>query len=367
MNFVETFLKLTEYTTPFKSESDLENILNELIPDLKKDQIGNYHKVIGNSETLFTAHLDNYCKKKEKVNHVISEGNVISTDGKTILGADNKAGVCVLLYLISNNVPGHYCFFIGEEPILSGGCYGSFLFNKYYKDIKKYKRAISFDRKAEGSIITRQMAQRCCSNTFADALIREFETYGLQMKKDAKGYYTDSASFLSSIEEVTNISVGVYKEHTVEEYVDLNYTEKIAKAASLINWENLPVQRKAIDWYDRNKSIVASNNADLLNLSKTDDSVFASDEELFNLLSSYLSKLGYCFMSPKFDNTKVLLFNKWFEEKPIEVLVYKGSVYIFRESISYNLARKDPMDMEDIKYYIDYKIERGYSKNYVND
>jgi len=35
------------------------------------------------------------------------------TDGNTILEADNKAVVLVLIYLISNNVPGHYCFFLG--------------------------------------------------------------------------------------------------------------------------------------------------------------------------------------------------------------------------------------------------------------
>lgn len=366
MNFVETFLKLTEYTTPFKSESDLESLLSEMVPDLRKDQIGNYHVIIGDSETFFTAHLDNYCKTKQKVTQILNEGNVISTDGKTILGADNKAGVCVLLYLISNNVPGHYCFFIGEEPITSGGCYGSFLLNKYYKDIKKYKRAISFDRKAEGSIITRQMAQRCCSNAFANALIKEFSDNGLEMKKDTTGYYTDSASFLDNIEEVTNISVGVYNEHTVEEYVDLSYTEKVAKAAAKIDWENLPVQREAIEWYDKNKSVIKDNNADI-RLDKTKESIQKSDEDLFNLLSGYLSKLGYSFMSPKFENTKIMSFNKWFEEKPIEVIVYKGSVLIFRENISYDLTREEPMSIEDIKYHINYRIERGYNRNYIND
>src|SRR4051812_25253002 len=98
-NFRETFLQLTEYTTPYKTETDLEEFLIERIPDLRRDAIGNYHKIIGESETLFTCHLDNYCKTKEKVNHVI-EGNIISTDKTTVLGGDNKAGVTILLYLI---------------------------------------------------------------------------------------------------------------------------------------------------------------------------------------------------------------------------------------------------------------------------
>ena len=100
MNFKELFLNLTEFTTPFGYESDLERYLPSLI---NKDEFGNYFLSIGKSETLFTCHLDNYCKKKEKVNHVIKD-NIISTDNTTILGGDNKDGVCVLLYLIYKNI-----------------------------------------------------------------------------------------------------------------------------------------------------------------------------------------------------------------------------------------------------------------------
>ena len=122
MDFKDTFLKLTEHTTPYKTETDLEAFLLEKIPDLQRDVIGNYHKIIGESETLFTCHLDNYCKSKEKVNHVIGvydysgeepkfteqeNGNIIATDKTPVLGGDNKAGVTILLYLIEQQVPGH--------------------------------------------------------------------------------------------------------------------------------------------------------------------------------------------------------------------------------------------------------------------
>src|ERR1022692_2818818 len=113
MDIKETFLKLTEYTTPFKHEADL---LPCLPSGVKKDKIGNYYIKIGESETLFTCHLDNYCTKKEKVTHEFKKlktgGTKIKTDEKTILGADNKAGVTILLYLIDQKVPGTYFFFI---------------------------------------------------------------------------------------------------------------------------------------------------------------------------------------------------------------------------------------------------------------
>ena len=181
----EIFLKLTEFTTPYGNESDLENLLH-----LKKDKWGNYYTKVGESQTLFTCHLDNYCKTKEKINHVI-DGDIIKTDGKTILGADNKAGVVTLLYMIDKGVPGFYYFFIGEEPILTNGTFGSSLVvNNKPRFLRGFKRAIAFDRKHKGSIITRQMAQQCCSDVFADALIKEFSKAGTIMRKDTTGYYT---------------------------------------------------------------------------------------------------------------------------------------------------------------------------------
>ena len=227
MNFRETFLQLTEFTTPFKTETDLEDFLIDRIEGLQKDLIGNYHKIIGDSDTLFTCHLDNYCKLKEKVNHVF-DGDIISTDETTVLGADNKAGVCVLLYLIERNVPGHYCFFIGEENIVEGGGrYGSCMFAFNYPEmIEGKKRAVAFDRRETGSIITRQAAQPCCSDEFGNALIELFQGQGMEMQLDKTGFYTDTASFMEIIPECTNISAGGWHEHTKKEYLNIAYLAK---------------------------------------------------------------------------------------------------------------------------------------------
>src|ERR1035437_6320179 len=198
MDIKETFLKLTEYINPYGTEDDLVPLLPS---GVTKDKSGNYFIKIGESRTLFTCHLDNYCKTKEKVNHVIKD-NFIGTDRTTVLGGDNKAGVTAILYMISKNVPGFYYFFIGEEPILSGGCWGSSqLLKSDPKLLKSFDRAVAFDRKKRGSIITRQMAQECCSNEFADALIAEFSKQGIKMQKDPTGYYTDTGNFIELIPE----------------------------------------------------------------------------------------------------------------------------------------------------------------------
>ena len=109
--FKELFLKLTQYTIPFGEEEKLEKYLPS---GYKKDTIGNYYYEIGNSETLFTTHLDTYCTKYEKVNHVIDEKDTykIKTDETTILGGDNKLGCSILIGMINRGIPGVYYFFL---------------------------------------------------------------------------------------------------------------------------------------------------------------------------------------------------------------------------------------------------------------
>lgn len=320
MNFKETFLKLTEYTIPHGHEDDLVKLLPN---GIKKDNIGNYFIKIGESKTLFTCHLDTYSKEYKKVNHII-DGNIIKTDGTTILGADNKAGVVCLLYMIENNVPGLYFFFISEEPISEkGGLYGSSeLAYTKLNSLKKYERAIAFDRKHKGSIITRQMAEPCCSDEFADALIDEFSKQGVIMEKDKTGYYTDTAAFLEIIPECSNISIGVWNEHHNNEYVDISYVESVSKAAIKINWEDLPVIRSTEYFL---KDEVSPNRSIQKKYGKYNTS--KNDSRLFEIIKRILEDDFYVLKSRKgFDSGKEMLFNHWFDETNIKIVVNNGKV-----------------------------------------
>ena len=180
----------------------------------------------------------------EKVTHDIfltKKGDTgIGTTGDTILGADDKAGVVILMNLIEHNIPGLYYLFIGEET----GCIGSSGIRRKEPDrFKKYKRCIAFDRRDYGSVITKQRGKTCCSSEFADALIKQFNTLGLIHKQDPAGIYTDSAEFMDLIPEVTNLSVGYFNEHSPSEAINITYLEKLAKASISIKWEELPVVR----------------------------------------------------------------------------------------------------------------------------
>jgi len=180
-DFKSLFLQLTEYTIPAGFEDTLEPILRKYVPNLKRDNIGNYYIQIGNSKTLFTSHLDTFSKTRKKIKHIF-DGDIIKTDGTTVLGGDNKNGVVILLYMISQGVPGTYFFFIGEESIVNGvGCYGS---TNALKDnpefFSKFDKAIAFDRRGKGSFVKRQAGRYCASDVFADAVIEEFNKNGLE-------------------------------------------------------------------------------------------------------------------------------------------------------------------------------------------
>lgn len=240
LNIKKTFLKLTKRTYPHGSEHKLYHMLPN---KLQKDEFGNLFMQIGESTSvMFTSHLDTATMQDLKIKHVI-DGNIIKTDGKSILGADDKAGVTVMLYMIHKRVPGLYYFFLGEER----GCIGSKkLAKKFEKDkLENITKVISFDRRALSSIITHQSSRRCCSEAFTTALANQLNTAekSFSYKADPTGSYTDSYQFISIYPECTNISVGYYNEHMNSERQDIDHLDKLAKACVKVDWENLPVER----------------------------------------------------------------------------------------------------------------------------
>lgn len=234
-----TFIELTRKTYPYGSEDELvkDMVHKKIFPLLSKDEYGNYFYEIGESNTIFTSHLDTVTKEQKFVNHVI-EDKFIKTDGNSILGADDKAGVTVLLTMIKHDVPGLYYFFIGEEV----GCIGSGLAS-VNKKFKEYKKMVSFDRRGESSVITHQSWVRTCSDKFANALCEQFSNQGMKYRIDNTGVYTDSAEFTEVISECTNISVGYYNEHTTTEKQNLEHLTDLCNACIGIKWQDLPSTR----------------------------------------------------------------------------------------------------------------------------
>jgi hypothetical protein len=219
-------------------------LLKNLPKGYQEDAHGNYYLLIGdNPSTMFTCHLDTADRTQKRVNHVF-DGDMIRTDGTSILGADDKAGMTVISYMISKGIPGLYYFFIGEEV----GCIGSGRLSRDWKNNKfsnHITKCVSFDRRGTDSIITHQMFGRCCSEKFAIELSKRMNDTGngMKMSPDSTGILTDSAKFMSLIPECTNISVGYYNEHSNVESQDIEFLKRLCKTVVNMDWETLPIER----------------------------------------------------------------------------------------------------------------------------
>ena len=238
-----TFLSLVTETYPYGTE---EEVMKYMPQDLTKDEYGNYYKIIGDSDTMFTSHLDTASRTKDEVglvSYTKDNDEFICTDGTSILGADDKSGVAVMLYMMAHEVPGVYFFFYGEERGGIGS--GKVAVNhEKYPFLSKMKKCISFDRRNYYSIITAQMSVECCSDEFATSLCDELNKSGLKLNLDPTGVFTDSANFTDIIGECTNVSVGYFNEHTHDEVQNITYLEKLAKACVAADWSKLTIKRR---------------------------------------------------------------------------------------------------------------------------
>lgn len=320
MNVRETFLALTEYTTPF----GFEDTLRPLLPaQATKDSVGNYIVRIGESRTLFTCHLDNYCTEHARVNHVF-RGTCVGTDGTTVLGGDNKTGVVVMLAMIEAGVPGHYYFFVGEESSMpKGGAYGSTNALKLHRgEFENLDRCVAFDRRAKGSIITRQNARVCCSPEFVGALASALAESGLEFGPDPTGYYTDSATFMDVIPECTNLSSGTWNEHSHKEFVDLTYLEEVCRVACEVRWEDLPTVREA-------RAVTTPEPTERLS-----KALRKADKETFWDVRWLLSLFSYKCLNPdEFAPGRNMIFSQWHHEGEIVVTILRGVITIGDQTV----------------------------------
>lgn len=291
-----TFLSLTTKTYPYGHD---EEVLEFLPKDLKKDEVGNFYKIIGGNPTvMFTCHLDTADREQKTTKLFQANGRVseegysfrliktgsgdehIYTDGSTILGADDKAGTTVMLYMMAHNVPGLYYFFIGEERGGIGSNALSAIYDRvdYLKDIKQ---CVSFDRRRMTSVITHQLGRQCCSNDYGQALCDELNKSGLNLSLDTTGVYTDSASFIDDIAECTNISVGYYNEHRGTEIQNISYLKRLAEASVKVDWNSLPIRRKVgynQELFAKHKNLITEIKKNVFGI---DVKVIGKDDRIF--------------------------------------------------------------------------------------
>lgn len=247
-NFMRQYFS---YKRPDGSATESEWINAHIIPALRGehwvDKAGNIHfdnRIDSTNRTLFVGHTDTVHSSEGRQAVTIGRDHIVRVaDPKqtNCLGADDAAGVLVLLKLIEANVPAYYIFTRCEER---GGVGATHLAKTHAGLLAQFDRAVAFDRKGTSSVISHQGWGRCCSDTFADALSDALSDDVLMYAPDDGGVYTDTAEFVHIIPECTNISVGYVSEHTTRETLDLNHLRALITRAIEIDWDSLPVERK---------------------------------------------------------------------------------------------------------------------------
>lgn len=147
------------------------------------------------------------------------------------LGADDTAGVWLCRELILSGVPGHYVFHAGEEV----GCVGSRALVMNAPDLLAgITIAIALDRAGTGDVVTHQYGQRGASEAFAASMGQALAAVAPAMQyESAHGVYTDTAEYMGHVAECTNLSVGYARQHSPEEWLDVDHL--IALRAALID------------------------------------------------------------------------------------------------------------------------------------
>jgi len=360
MNIKEKFLELTQWTEILGQEDMIRKYLPE---ELEKDHVGNYWMKIGESDTMFTSHLDTAASGRKKVNHVfdsIESKNgrkeyFIETDGTTLLGADDRTGVVIMMYMIENKVPGLYYFFIGEERGTVGS---SGILRDDPQRFEPYNKCVSFDRRGYGSVITQQMGGRCCSPAFTSGLVKELiSATGYNWHDDNTGIYTDSAVFMDDIRECTNLSVGYFNEHSTGEFQNLTYLEDLCEGIIKVDWENLPIERECGPLDTPNPKRKKKKKGDL------DDKelgyIFMMVEDIFED-----TQAKDCANRNNFMPEKEMLFVSFYDDSVVvSVWIHEdGSITIGKDKF------KDIYDLEDkVDAVYGYKSKKNKNYDLIDD
>jgi len=220
----------------------IDTLPKPLLHTTHLDECGNLHVDARGkgSKTLFVAHIDTVHRQDGK-NKIRKTKHMWYAKGD-VLGADDGAGVALLMHMICAGVAGYYVFTQGEEK---GGIGAKHLRDKHQDLLKQFDRAIAFDRRGLDSVITHQGWGRCCSDAFGEALCLELgkANDNLMHLNDDTGVYTDTAEFVDYIPECTNISVGYDHEHSQQESLNISHYQQLSSAVLLVDWESLPVSR----------------------------------------------------------------------------------------------------------------------------
>lgn len=210
---------------------------------------------------------------------------------RSVLGADDAAGIYIMLRMIEEGIGGTYIFHAAEEIGCIGSKYiadGRYTVNGY--DLNDdFTHAIAFDRKGTSDFIYDQLGERMCSGECMYELMDRLNKDTVLDYKPAIGLVTDTAMYADYVQECINLSVGYYDEHTDSERLDVGHVENLLGVIldRPFMFENLPAARKiGADTYEPLVSTLEYPTPETL-----EDLVHMYPREV----ADYLKSMGYDF------------------------------------------------------------------------
>jgi hypothetical protein len=277
-----------------------------------------------NSRVMFSSHLDSVDHEDGK-KEIIYDKNlelVYLKDGqRCCLGADDGAGVWLMLEMIKAGVKGTFLFHTGEEV----GGVGSSGMAKHYRDfLKGFDKAIAFDRKGREDVITHQGGVRSASDAFALALA---SSLGMEHKPSDGGTFTDTSNYKQIIAECTNVAIGYNDCHGPEETLEVDYLLELRQACIKVDWEALPVDRdpsKVENMWD-SRFLSYRNRYDLeftLVETRRGDFEIWLDGDLITTGRSREWCEGYCSCYADFENAEAIIIDESESERNLKARGY---------------------------------------------
>lgn len=232
---IKKLIDMHSYRRPAFSYSEEEFIDKYIYVPNKKSYYDGYGNVIidtvSNPSTIFSAHTDTVDYMDGKRDCVVydEDFSILHTNKQEILGADDCAGVYILLEMIKENIPGRYIFHREEE---SGAKGAHWIIENTPEIFHNISSAIAFDRAGDKDIITSMVTGVTASEDFSKILSEELDGG----HESARGTFTDTAFYIGHIKNCTNISVGYYDQHSQNEFLDLAYFDWLVERVKAMNW-----------------------------------------------------------------------------------------------------------------------------------
>ena len=236
---IEKFKEMLAYKRPAFSVTETEFIEKFILPIHKNIRIDGYGNLIvdtcENPNTIFSCHTDtvDHNDGMRKILHDELLDVIMADDD--ILGADDCAGVYIMLDMIENNIPGRYIFHRDEEHYCGGS---SWILKNTPNILEGIEKAIAFDRMGDSDVISVMLNGPCIEDDFGKVLCEALSDSEHEFST-ATGIYTDTMMYKDKIANCTNISVGYYNQHSKDEFIDLVFFNWLFDKVKEIDWQSL--------------------------------------------------------------------------------------------------------------------------------